>query len=235
MKLPSIACPTYEMVQTISNTKIKYRPFLTGEEKVLYLAMRTKEPEQIKIAVLQVLNNCILTPNIKAELLPIFDLEKLFLLIRGKAVGETINLNIPYKDDPNTSAPVVIPIDNINVIVPPDHTNIIKINESTSLIMRYPGLDMFLTDNFVDGDKDMFTLATECISELVVGSEVYKFEDSTLSEKIAFVDELPTVIFTKISEFLNNLPSLYFDVVVVNPETKVETKIRLEGVSSFFE
>lgn len=235
MKLPSIACPTYEMTQTISKEKIKYRPFLTGEEKILYLAMRTKEPEQIKNAVLQVLNNCIITPNVRAELLPIFDLEKLFLLIRGKAVGETINLKIPCNDNPEVLIPVVIPIDDINVVVPPEHSNIIKITENTSLIMKYPGLDMFLTDNFVDGDKDMFTLATECISELVVGSEVYKFEDATVAEKNTFVEELPTVIFTKIGEFLNNLPALYFDVTVINPETKVETKIRLEGVSSFFE
>ena len=238
MKLPTLSYPTYEMITTIDKTKIKYRPFLTGEEKILYLAMKTKESGLIKNAVMQVLNNCIITPGITAEKLAIFDLEKLFLLIRGKSVGESIDLKVACKDEPDVMIPVSIPIDEITIKIPDGHTNTIKINDETTLVMKYPGLDMFLSDNFIDDNeaaKTMFELATDCISQLICGDDVFKFEEYPVDERNKFVEGLPSKIFGEIGDFFNTMPRLYFDVSVVNPNTQVVTTVRLECVESFFD
>lgn len=239
MKLPSISYPTYEMVGAISKTKIKYRPFLTGEEKILYLAMRTKDNELIKNAVIQVLNNCIITPNITAESLPVFDLEKLFLSVRAKAVGEVIDLKIPCDpENPNDEVVFInaqLPIDDVVVHIPSGHTNQIKITDSVTLIMKYPGLEDFLQTNFIDGDEqNMFDITKKCLGELVVDDAVYSFADVDKGEIDKFMDELPTKIFDSIGEFFTNMPKIYFDLEVVHPITGKITKKRLEGVTDFF-
>ena len=239
MKLPSISYPTYEMVGAVSKTKIKYRPFLTGEEKILYLAMRTKDNELIKNAVIQVLNNCIVTPNITAESLPVFDLEKLFLSVRAKAVGEVIDLKIPCDvENPNDEVVYVnyqLPIDDIAVQIPVGHTNQIKITDTVSLIMKYPGLEDFLEANFIDGaEQNMFDITKKCLGELIVDNDVYSFTDVTKGEIDKFMDELPTKIFDSIGDFFTNMPRIFFDVEVTHPVTGKITKKRLEGVTDFF-
>lgn len=240
MKLPSITYPTYEMTGAISKTKIKYRPFLTGEEKILYLAMRSKDSAQIKNAVIQVLNNCIITPGILAEALPVFDLEKLFLSVRAKAVGEVIDLKIPCDiespDEQVEYVDIKLAIDEIVAHIPENHTNQIKINDSTTLVMNYPGLMDFLEDNFIDSleQKNMFDITRACLGELIVGEEVYNFKDVEKEEIDKFMDNLPTKIFDNISEFFLNMPKIYFDVEVTNPKTGKVTKKRLEGVQDFF-
>jgi hypothetical protein len=240
MKLPSIAYPTYEITGAITKTKIQYRPFLTGEEKILYLAMRSEDNEQIKNAVLKVLNACIITPGIKAETLPVFDLEKLFLSVRAKAIGEVIDLKIPCDvekpEDEIMYVDVKLLIDDVEVKIPDGHTNVIKVTDNVTIIMNYPGLQDFLEANFIDTttEKNMFDITKSCIGQLIVEDQVYNFADVSDVEKEEFINTLPTKIFEKISNFFSNLPTLYFDVVVQHPVTGKETTRRLEGITDFF-
>jgi hypothetical protein len=241
MKLPQIAYQTYEMTSAISKNKIKYRPFLTGEEKILYLAQKTGDNKQIKDAVIQVLNNCIITPGVIAEELSVFDLEKLLLSVRAKAVGEVIDVQIPCDLEPEDNGqpvyvPVKINIEDILVHIPPDHTNKIEVNENTTLVMKYPGLDDFLLDNFIDEDsqKNMFEITLLCLDKLVVGDEIYDFNDASDDDLNGFLDSMPTKIFDKITNFFTNPPKLYHDVVVYHPVSGNITKLRLEGIQAFF-
>ena len=241
MKLPQIAYQTYEMTCAVTKNKIKFRPFCTGEEKILYLAQKSGDNNQIKNAVIQVLNNCIKTPGVTAESLSVFDLEKLLLSVRAKAVGEVIDLKIPCELEPEDNGEVVyvptkINIDDIVVHIPPDHTNKIVINENTTLVMAYPGLEDFLDANFIDEDsqKNMFDIAALCLDKLIVGDEVYDFKDAGDEDVSNFIDTLPSKIFEKITEFFSDLPKLYYDVEVSHPVSGNITKLRLEGISSFF-
>tara|TARA_Y100000114_G_C11648306_1_gene272825 strand:- start:35 stop:751 length:717 start_codon:yes stop_codon:yes gene_type:complete len=238
MPLPKITAPTYEMVLPSSGRKIKYRPFLVKEEKLLIIAMESEDQKQINEALKNVLSNCILTRGTKVEKMSTFDIEYLFLNIRGKSVGETVEVLITCPDDNKTKVPVVIDLDAIKVVKNPDHERDIKLDQNLTLRMKYPSLDEFIKNNFdVEniGVTESFDMIIACMDQVYNEEESWKSSDCTKKELSDFLDQLNSKQFKEIEKFFETMPKLSHTVKVVNPETKVESEILLEGLASFFE
>jgi hypothetical protein len=238
MPLPKIATPTYELELPSTGQVIKYRPFLVKEEKLLVLALESEDPKQITTAIKTVIKNCIETKGIKVESLPTFDIEYLFLNIRGKSVGEEIEVNIICPDDDDTGVPTKINIDDIKVTKNPDHSKQIKIDDSIMMEMGYPSLDQFIKNNFdLSGDNTMdksFELVASCIDKIYTEDEVWSASDVTKKELVDFLDQMNSSQFKEVEKFFDTMPKLTHTVHVKNPNTGVESDVTLEGLSSFF-
>ena len=237
MPLPRIATPTYELTLPSSDKKIKFRPFLVKEEKVLILAMESQDSKQIANAVKDILSHCILTRGIKVEKLSTFDIEYLFLNIRGKSVGEQIEVMVTCPDDEKTQVPTSINIDSIKVQKTKGHSTDIKLDETYTLKMRYPSLNEFIKSNFAAGDinvNDTFDLIASCIDQIYSDEESWTQEDCTSKELVDFLDSLNSSQFKEIEKFFDTMPKLSHKVKVTNPNTKVESEIVIEGLQSFF-
>ena len=239
MPLPTIATPTYELELPSTGKKIKYRPFLVKEEKLLVLALETENTTDISTAIKTVLKNCIQTRGVKVENLPTFDIEYLFLNIRGKSVGEEIEVNLIAPDDKETSVPVTINIDDIKIQKKKGHTNKIKLDKTLMMEMKYPSLDEFVKNNFdFDGEVDMdqsFDLIASCIDKIYNEEEVWSTADCTKKEVKDFLEQMNSMQFKDIEKFFDEMPKLSHSVTFINPKTKVESTVVLEGLASFFE
>ena len=239
MPLPTIATPTYELELPSTGKKIKYRPFLVKEEKLLVLALESEDTKQITTAIRAVLKNCIQTRGVKVENLPTFDIEFLFLNIRGKSVGEEIEVNLICPDDKETSVPVTINIDDIKITKDKDHTNKIKLDKSLMMEMKYPSLDEFIKNNFdFTGDPDMdqsFELIASCIDKIYTEEEVWSTADCTKKEVTEFLEQMNSRQFKGIEKFFTTMPKLSHSIDITNPNTGVKSTVVLEGLSSFFE
>jgi len=238
MPLPTIATPTYELELPSTKQKIKYRPFLVKEEKLLVLALESEDTKQITTAIKTVLKNCISTKGIKVETLPTFDIEFLFLNIRGKSVGEEIELTITAPDDETTSVEIKIDVDDIKVQENKDHTKKIKIDDVLMMEMKYPSLEQFIKTNFDfnevnDMDKS-FELISSCIDKIYSEEEVWSSSDVTKKEMVDFLEQMNSLQFKEIEKFFNTMPKLSHTIKVKNPNTKVTSDVVLEGLSSFF-
>ena len=238
MPLPTISTPTYELVLPSSNRKIKYRPFLVKEEKILILAMESQDPKQIARAVKDVISKCILSKGIKVEKLSTFDIEYLFLNFRGKSVGEQIEVMVTCPDDKKTQVPMSINIDSIKVKTDDEHSTDIKLDDIYTLKMKYPSLDEFIKSNFnfesnmnVD---DTFDLIASCIDQVYSDEESWSHQECTKKELNQFVDQLNSSQFKEVEKFFETMPKLSHTVKVINPNTKVESEIVLEGLQNFF-
>ena len=238
MPLPTISTPTYELTLPSSKRKIKYRPFLVKEEKILIIAMESQDVKQIARAVKDVLSKCIMTKGTKVEKLSTFDIEYLFLNIRGKSVGEHIEVMVTCPDDGKTQVPMSINIDDINVQTDENHTIDIKLDETYTLRMKYPSLDEFIKSNFnfdtnmnVD---DTFDLIASCIDQVYSDEESWSHQECTKKELTEFVDQLNSSQFKEVEKFFETMPKLSHTVKVTNPNTKVESEIVLEGLQNFF-
>ena len=238
MPLPKISTPTYEMVLPSSNKKIKYRPFLVKEEKVLILAMESQDTATVANAVKDVLKNCILSRGIKVEKLSTFDIEYLFLNIRGKSVGEAIEVMVTCPDDCKTQVPTSINIDEIKVIIDDDHQRDIKLDDTYSLRMRYPSLDEFVKNNFATASDisvdDTFDLIASCVDQVYSEEESWAAADCTQKELTQFVESLNSNQFKEVEKFFDTMPKLSHTVKVINPNTKKENEVVLEGLQNFF-
>jgi hypothetical protein len=238
MPLPKISTPTYELELPSTEQKIKYRPFLVREEKLLVLALESEDTKQITNAIKTVIKNCIDTKGVKVESLPTFDIEYLFLNIRGKSVGEEIEVNIICPDDEETDVPVKINVDDIRVQKDPEHNKKIKVDDSIMMEMKYPSLDQFIKSNFdFNSDNTMeqsFELIASCIDKIYTEDEVWSTSDVTKKELTDFLDQMNTTQFKQIERFFETMPKLSHKVKVINPNTKVESEVTLEGLSSFF-
>jgi hypothetical protein len=238
MPLPKISTPTYELELPSSGQKIKYRPFLVREEKLLVLALESEDTKQITTAIKTVIKNCIETKNIKVESLPTFDIEYLFLNIRGKSVGEEIEVNIICPDDEDTDVLVKINVDDIKVQKDPEHNKQIKVDDSIMMEMKYPSLDQFIKSNFdfsTDNAMDQsFELIASCIDKIYTEDEVWSTSDVTKKEIMEFLDQMNTNQFKQIEKFFETMPKLSHKIKVKNPKTEVESEVVLEGLSSFF-
>ena len=239
MPLPTITTPSYELELPSTGKKIKYRPFLVKEEKLLVLALETENTKDISTAIKTVLKNCIQSRGVKVESLPTFDIEYLFLNIRGKSVGEEIEVNLIAPDDEVTSVPVTINIDDIKIQKKKDHTNKIKLDKTLMMEMKYPSLDEFVKNNFdFDGEVDMdqsFDLIASCIDKIYNEEEVWSTADCTKKEVKDFLEQMNSMQFKEIETFFDSMPKLSHSVTFTNPKTKVESTVVLEGLSSFFE
>ena len=238
MPLPTIVTPTYELELPSTGKKIKYRPFLVKEEKLLVLALETEDTKQISTAIKTVLKNCIQSRGVKIDSLPTFDIEYLFLNIRGKSVGEEIEVNLIAPDDEQTSVPVTINIDDIKISKKKGHTNKIKLDTSLMMEMKYPSLSEFIKNNFdFAGDATMdqsFDLISSCVDKIYNEEEVWAAADCTKKEIGSFLEQMNSAQFKDIEKFFETMPKLSHTVKVKNPKTKVENEIVLEGLSSFF-
>tara|TARA_B100000282_G_scaffold233312_1_gene175695 strand:- start:206 stop:925 length:720 start_codon:yes stop_codon:yes gene_type:complete len=238
MPLPKVNTPTYELVLPSTGKKVKYRPFLVREEKILIMALETEDIKQITQAVVDILTECILTKGIKFENLSTFDIEYLFLNIRAKSVGETVEVNLICPDDNKTSVTVAIDIDSIKVKKNRKHKNIVKLDENLSLKLKYPSLDQFIGSNFESKDDQSISstlkVITSCIDVIYTEEESWVGSDSTEKELEEFIDQLNTKQFQLIEEFFNTMPKLSHPVKVKNPITGVESTVVLEGLAAFF-
>ena len=238
MPLPTIVTPTYELELPSTGKKVKYRPFLVKEEKLLVLALETEETKDISTAIKTVLKNCIQTRGVKVENLPTFDIEFLFLNIRGKSVGEEVEVNLIAPDDGETQVPVTISIDDIKIQKTKGHTNKVKLDETLVMEMKYPSLDQFIKSNFdfteeVNMDQS-FDLIASCIDKIYNEEEVWSTADCTKKEVKDFLEQMNSMQFKEIEKFFETMPKLSHSVTFTNPKTKVESTVVLEGLSSFF-
>ena len=238
MPLPKIATPIYELELPSTEQTIQYRPFLVKEEKVLVIALESEDTKQITTAIKSVIKNCILTRGIKVENLPTFDIEYLFLNIRGKSVGEEIEVNLICPDDEETQVSVMINLDDINVQKNEEHTNQIKVDKSIMMEMRYPSLEQFIKSNFDFNDKSAmdqsFDLISSCIDKIYTEDDIWIAADCTKKEVTDFLESMNSSQFKDIEKFFETMPKLSHTVQVTNPKTKVKSDIVLEGLSSFF-
>ena len=238
MPLPKIATPVYELELPSTGKTIEYRPFLVKEEKVLVIALESEDTKQITTAIKNVIRNCIKTKGIKVEELPTFDIEYLFLNIRGKSVGEEIEVNVTCPDDGETQVPVTINLDDIEVQKNDEHTNRIKVDDSIMMEMKYPSLDQFIKNNFDFNDKNAmdqsFELIATCIDKIFTEDEVWAVEDCSKKEIIDFLEQMNSSQFKEIEKFFETMPKLSHSITVTNPKTKKENVVVIEGLAGFF-
>ena len=238
MPLPKIATPTYELVLPSTDQTIQFRPFLVKEEKLLVLALESEDNKQITTAIKSVLKNCVLTKGIKVEQLPTFDIEFLFLNIRGKSVGEELEVNIVCPDDETTQVTVDINLDDIQVQKNEEHNKQIKLDDNLMMEMKYPSLDQFIKNNFDFNEKNQmdqsFQLIASCIDKIYSEEEVWATADCTKKEVNDFLEQMNSGQFKLIETFFETMPKLSHTIKITNPKTKVENDVVLEGLASFF-
>ena len=240
MPLPTIETPTYELKLYSSNKKVKYRPFLVKEEKVLIIALESKDQSAITNAVKEVLKKCILTKGIDVDNLPTFDIEHLFLNIRAKSLGEDIKLTVTCPDDNETKVPVTIYVDEIKVNKPRGHTKDVVLDDKMTLRMKYPSLNQFIENNFDTEDEaetmvdKTFKVVADCMDTIFTGEDAWDAKDYTPSERLEFVEQLNSQQYKKVEKFFSTMPKLSHTIEVVNPNTKKKGSIILEGLADFF-
>ena len=239
MPLPKINTPTYELVLPSTGKKIKYRPFLVREEKILIMAMESEDMTQITSAIIQIISDCILNKDIKVESLATFDMEYLFLNIRAKSVGETVEVNVTCPDDGETQVEMSINIDDIKVKKTRGHKNIVKLDDELSMKLKYPSLDQFIQNNFDTGESyneisQSLSMITSCIDMVYNEEESWEASDCTTEELNDFVEQMNTKQFKQIENFFTTMPKLSHKIAVKNPKTGVESEVLLEGLAAFF-
>ena len=235
MPLPKINTPTYELTLPSNGKKIKYRPFLVREEKILIMALETEDQKQITDAVIQILSSCIVTRGVKIEKLATFEIEYVFLKIRSKAVGEVSEFKVTCPDDEKTQVDVKVPLDQVELEVPEEHDPKIMFTDDVGVLMKYPSLDIFVQQNMTEGDQtidDVFQLAAGCIAQAFDGDEVY--DSFTKKEAVDFLESLNSDQFAKIQTFFETIPKLTYTMTVRNPKTKKDNDITFEGLAAFF-
>ena len=238
MPLPKISTPTYELELPSTGQTVKYRPFLVKEEKVLVIALESEDNKQITNAIKAVLKSCIQTRGVKVEHLPTFDIEYLFLNIRGKSVGEELEVNVICPDDEETQVKTTINLDDIQIEKDENHTNKIKLDENLMMEMKYPSLEQFIKNNFDFDEKNQmdqsFELIATCIDKIYNQDEVWATADCTKKEVNDFLESMNSSQFKEIETFFETMPKLSHTIKVTNPKTKVESDVVLEGLASFF-
>ena len=238
MPLPKISTPTYELVLPSSGKKVKYRPFLVKEEKILIMALESEDTKQITSAIKSVLSDCILSRGIKIDKLATFDIEYLFLNIRGKSVGETVEVNVTCPDDGQTKVEMLIDIDSIKIQKDSNHSDIIKLDDSLSVQMNYPSLDQFIETNFDTSSNsqvdESLNVIMSCIKQVYNEEEAWEASNCTKKELREFVESMNSKQFKQVENFFETMPKLSHKVKVMNPNTKVESEVVIEGLASFF-
>jgi len=239
MPLPKINTPTYDLTLPSTGKKIKYRPFLVREEKILIMAMESENMTEITNAIVQILSDCIISKDIKVESLATFDIEYLFLNVRAKSVGETVDVNITCPDDNETQVEMSINIDSIKVQKTRGHKNIIKLDDELSMKLKYPSLEQFVENNFEteEGTSEIgqsLSMITSCIEMIYNQDESWEASDYSKKELDEFIEQLNTKQFKQIENFFTTMPKLSHTIMVKNPNTSVESEVVLEGLASFF-
>ena len=231
MPLPEIATPIYTLTVPSTKKKVKYRPFLVKEQKLLILALENDDQEQILDAITKTIQNCLHT-KIKVEDMALFDIEYLFLQIRARSISEEIEMKVTCADDGKTTVDVKFMVDDVKVNFPKGHTNVIKIDDDITVEMKYPDLEYFTKINFVGEEPDPYELMAKCIKRVYVGEDDYT--PDSLDESKTWTEGLTNAQFSKLQVFFETMPSLRHVLKVKNPKTKVSNEVILEGLSDFF-
>ena len=231
MALPEIATPIYTLTIPSTKKRVKYRPFLVKEQKLLILAMENEDQEQILDAITNTIKSCLIT-KVDMATLALFDIEYLFLRIRARSISEEIEMRVTCGDDGETTVDVKFMVDDVKVNFPKGHTNIIKLDDNLTIEMQYPDLDYFAKINFMDEKVDEYELVAKCIKRVYVGED--DFTSDSLDESKAWVEGLTNNQFEKIQSFFETMPTLRHVLKVKNPKTKVVNEVVLEGLSDFF-
>ena len=242
MALPILETATYELTLPSADVKVKYRPFLVKEEKVLLIALENGNDADIAATLKEVLKSCIITRGVKVEDLPSFELEYLFLNIRGKSIGESVELLVTCQDDNQTKVPLNIALSDIKLVVPDEHNDVIDLGEGISMKMKYPSMKQFLNSNFTFSDLDksedridqVFNTVIESIDTIYTQEEAWSSSDCTKKELLKFIEQLNSSQFKLVETFFETMPKLQYKGTVTNPNTKVESEVLVEGLSNFF-
>ena len=231
MALPEIATPIYTLTIPSTKKRVKYRPFLVKEQKILILAMENEDQEQILDAITNTIKSCLIT-KVDMTTLALFDIEYLFLQIRARSISEEIEMRVTCADDGETTVDVKFMVDDVKVNYPKGHTNIIELSDDLTIEMQYPDLDYFAKINFMDEKVDEYELVAKCIKRVYVGED--DFTSDSLDESKEWVEGLTNNQFEKIQSFFETMPTLRHVLKVKNPKTKVTNEVVLEGLSDFF-
>jgi len=236
MALPKLNVPTYELVVPSTDEKIKYRPFLVKEEKILLMAMESKDNTQIINAVKDIVSSCTFE-KLNAATMPMFDMEYIFLNIRAKSVGEISKLKILCPDDKKTYASVELDLTKVEVQVDDEHSNKIELTDDMGIIMTYPTIDSFLESGIENIDaSNMLDVIGTCILQIYEekGEKVYQAKDQTKKELTEFIESMDSKQFKKLQSFFDTMPKLKHTIKVKNPKTKKSSDVTLTGLNDFF-
>ena len=239
MPLPKINTPTYELTLPSNNKKIKYRPFLVREEKILILALESSDAKQISSSIVEIMSDCIETKNVDITKLPSFDIEYLFFNISAKSVGETVDVIITCPDDNKTTVEATINIDDIKVKKTKGHKNVVKLDDTYSMKLKYPSMQQFIDANF-DSEQELNSVSqslqmlSTCIDMIYDNEESWDAADNSPEELNEFIEQLNTKQFKEVETFFETMPKLEHIVEVTNPKTGKASKVKLEGLASFF-
>jgi|TARA_B100000780_G_scaffold269564_1_gene228468 hypothetical protein len=234
MGLPKLNSAKYELSLPSTGATIKYRPFLVKEQKALMIAQESEDDKVIESTFAQIINDCV-ADNVDPYKMPMFDIEYVFLKIRGKSVGEVVDLKVTCPDDEETQISVSIPLDEVKVQMSETHTNVVTLSNDISVIMRYPCLGDMKGFNALGETKSLFEMIKRCIHEVHDGEEVYHRVDMSEKDLEDFIDSMSSKNFESIGEFFTSMPKLSYDLEIVNPKTKVKSVMPIEGLQSFFE
>jgi hypothetical protein len=234
MGLPKLNSAKYELSLPSTGATIRYRPFLVKEQKALMIAQESEDDKVIESTFAQIINDCV-ADNVDPYKMPMFDIEYVFLKIRGKSVGEVVDLKVTCPDDEETQISVSIPLDEVKVQMSETHTNVVTLSNDISVIMRYPCLGDMKGFNALGETKSLFEMIKRCIHEVHDGEEVYHRVDMSEKDLEDFIDSMSSKNFESIGEFFTSMPKLSYDLEIVNPKTEVKSVIPIEGLQSFFE
>ena len=234
MALPRIDTPTYQLTLPSTQQKIDFRPFLVREQKIIMMAQESQDEKQMVRAMSDLVASCTFN-KFDVNILPIFDVEYMFLKIRGKSIGETVELNLTCPDDGETQVPTKINLEEIEVSMTVGHSNMIDITDNIKLQLRYPIYSDATQVGGLEQSDGVFKLLTRCIDKIIYGDQEYNRVDISDKEIEEFIDQLNTDQFNNIVEFFNTMPKLRHVVQITNPKTKVKSEVVLEGLQNFLE
>ena len=236
MALPKLTTPTYELEVPSTDEKIKYRPFLVREEKILLIALESGESKDIINAVKDIVTACTFD-KLDLGTMPMFDVEYVFLNIRAKSVGEISSLRLLCPDDKETYANVDVNLSEVTVQVEKEHSEKIELTDEMGIIMTYPSIDSMANTGITEiSAENMLEVIGSCILQIYdkKGEEVFEAKDQTKKEITDFIEQFNTKQFQKLQEYFDTMPKLKHMVEIENPKTKVKSKIMLEGLNDFF-
>ena len=234
MALPQLNTSTYELELPSTGETVKYRPFLVKEQKLLMIAQESEEENQIEQAFANIITSCTFG-EIDPYKIPLFDVEYIFLRIRGKSVGDNVELNVLCPDDNETTVPIKIELDKVEVLMKEEHTNKVDLTDDISVIMKYPTLNSMAGFNSQGEVISIFDMVKNCIDEIHSGEEIYNSVDVSDKELDEFIESMSTQNFEDVGNFFDTMPKLQHVINVKNPKTKKKGEIVLEGMQSFFE
>ena len=234
MALPKLNNANYELTLPSTGKQLRYRPFLVKEQKALMIAQESEDEKLMENTFAQIISDCILD-EIDPYKLPMFDVEYIFLRIRGKSVGEKVQLKLLCPDDNETYVDVEVDLEKVDVQMPVDHNNVVEITEDIKLIMKYPSLSDMTNFDMEGQVSSIFDMIKSCVHEVHEGENVYRKIDMSDNDLEDFIDSMSTDNFDNLNNFFETMPKLIHVIEVTNPVTKKKSEIPIEGLQSFFD